>query len=102
LGVSAYVFFLTLSSLQNGACDLEGISLVCTSYGGSTRLETTINLPLALIGFFAGLAMVVRGGGRLMLLNRSRGKISEHTYECPQCRHTWTEDLTAIPETATA
>ena len=100
LGVAAYIFFLTLSSLKDGACDLEGISLVCTSYGGSTRLETTINLPIALVAFFGGLGAVVRGAARLALLRKSRGKIIEHAYECAACKHAWTEDLTAIPETA--
>ena len=102
LAMAGYIIFLALSALQNGDCIQQGMSLICKNYAAGMAYESTINLPIALVAFFGGLAMVVRAGSRLVLLNRSRGKIIEHVYECQHCGHSWVEDLTAIPETATA
>ena len=101
LGVAAFVFFLLLDSLKD-SCNFEGLSLVCTSYGGGMQVETTINLPIALIAFFASIGAIIRGVAKFVRASKSKGKITEHSFECPKCKHAWTEDLTVIPETATA
>ena len=95
-GVCILVLSLLIPAFGDESCALEGIVIRCVSYGGTTRVETTINLPIAFIALVGGLVAVLRSVSRIRRAIASRGKPMTCEFECPSCKHTWTEEVTAL------
>jgi len=90
-----FVLAMVISSLGDDSCSVEGIFIKCVSYGGSSRVETTINLPIAFIALIGGLSAILKGVGRIRNAIRSKGKSMTCEFECPSCKHSWTEEVPA-------
>ena len=96
-GVCAFVLSMVVSALGDESCSLEGMVVECVRYAGNTRVETTINLPIAIIATIGGLAAILNGVSRIRRAITSKGKPMTCEFECPACKHTWTEEV-AAPE----
>ena len=96
-GVCALVLSIVIPAFGDESCSFEGITLVCTSYAGNMRVETTINLLFAFLALIGGLAAILNGVSRTRRAITSKGKPMTCEFECPSCKHTWTEEI-AAPE----
>ena len=92
-GLCAFVFAMVIPALGDESCSLEGIVLECVSYAGNMRVETTINLPIAFFALVGGLGAILNGVGRARRAIATRGKPMTCEFECPSCKHTWTEEV---------
>ena len=88
---------MLIDALGDESCSLQGMFLKCISYGGGMRMETTINLPLALTVLVVGIVAIPWGVVRIRRALASRGKPMTCEFECPSCKHAWTEEV-AAPE----
>jgi hypothetical protein len=91
-GLCAFVLAMVVPALGNESCSFEGIVLECTDYAGNMRVETTINLPIAFFALIGGLGAILNGVGRMRRALATRGKPLTCQFECPSCKHTWTEE----------
>jgi len=96
-GLCAFVLSMVIPALGDESCSLKGIALECVSYANNMRLETTINLPIAFLALIGGLGAILNGVGRMRRAVATRGKPMTCEFECPSCKHTWTEEV-AAPE----
>ena len=95
IGLCAFVLFMVIPAIGNDSCSFEGIVIKCVSYGGTTRVETTINLPIAFVALLGGISTFFRGIARVRRAIQSRGKPMTCEYVCT-CQNTWTEDIPAL------
>jgi hypothetical protein len=98
-GLCAFVLSMVIPALGDESCSLEGIVLKCVSYAGNMRLETTINLPIAFFALIGGLGAILNGVGRMRRAIATRGKPMTCEFECPSCKHAWTEEVAAPEKT---
>ena len=95
IGLCAFMLFMVIPSIGNDSCSFEGIVIKCVSYGGGTRVETTINLPIAFVALLGGISTIFRGVARVRRALYSRGKPKTCEYVCT-CQNTWTEEIPAL------
>jgi hypothetical protein len=95
IGLCAFVLFMVIPSFGNESCSFEGIVIKCVSYGGNTKVETTINLPIAFIALLGGISTIIRGIARFRRALYSRGKPMTCEFVCT-CQNTWTEEIPAL------
>lgn len=96
IGACVYVLAITIPAFGDASCDFEGIIIECVSYGGSTKVTTTINLPIAFVALFGGLGAIFNGINRIRRTLASRGKSMIYQYTCSACQHSWSEEAAAV------
>jgi ribosomal protein L37AE/L43A len=97
IGAALALFFITMivSNLGNDSCTIKGLSQVCVSYGGGSKVTTTVNLLFAFLVIVGGLGGIVNGVQKIRRAAASRGKPMTLEFTCPSCKHTWEEEQPA-------
>jgi hypothetical protein len=92
LAASGFPLYLVLGALGDDSCVVEGIVIRCVSYTSTMKVESTINLLIMGVIFIAGLLGIINGLGRIVRTFKSKGNPLTLEFECPACKHEWTEE----------